>query len=217
MPTNLEFLASLVRESGQRLPALRVIQAIGETLSPVARSLIEDSFGAPVRNLYSNTEAGYVASPCPAGHGLHVHSENVLAEVLDADNRPCAPGQTGRLVLTTLHNFLTPFVRYDIVDEVTLAPGPCPCGRGLPLWTHVVGRHYPTLHLTDGRRKSSAVNHMVARVIPDRTWSPDHAARLRKAIQAEMEAPVQVDIEEKAYIERPRGGKLNLIVVEIKA
>ena len=34
-------------------------------------------------------------SPCPAGHGLHVHAENILTEVLDADGNPCPPGQTG--------------------------------------------------------------------------------------------------------------------------
>ena len=97
----------------------------------------------PVKNLYSTTEAGYIASPCPSGTGLHVHSENVIAEVLDERDRPCAPGQTGRLVFTTLHNFLAPFIRYDILDEVTLASEPCPCGRGLPLWTRVEGRRHP--------------------------------------------------------------------------
>ena len=89
----------------------------------------------PTKNVYSTTEAGYIASPCPMGHGLHVHCKNVIVEVLDSNNQPCQPGGTGRLVFTTLHNFLAPFVRYDILDDVTLAPGPCPCRRGLPLWT----------------------------------------------------------------------------------
>ncbi len=134
-PSNLEFLAGLIAESGQRLPNLRAIQAIGETLPAAVRQRIEAGFGVPVQNTYSTTEAGYIASPCPRGHGLHVHAENVLAEVLDADDRPCLPGQTGRLVLTTLHNFLTPFLRYDILDDVTLCPARvpagavCPCGR----------------------------------------------------------------------------------------
>src|SRR5262245_8725216 len=113
LPSNLEFLAGLLRESGCRLARLRAIQSLGESLDDDVRQCIEESFGVPVKNLYSSTEAGYVASPCPLGHGLHVHAESVLAEVLDADDRPCLPGQTGRLVLTTLHNFVTPFIRYD--------------------------------------------------------------------------------------------------------
>ncbi|MBL8792555.1 MAG: phenylacetate--CoA ligase family protein [Planctomycetia bacterium] len=236
LPSNLDVLASLLAESGRRLPRLRAIQAVGEPLPVNVRQRIESSFGVPVKNLYSSTEAGYVASPCPGGHGLHVHAEGVLTEVLDADDRPCQPGQTGRLVFTTLHNFVNPFIRYDILDDVTLAPGPCPCGRGLPLWTHVDGRRHPTLHLPDGRQKSSmgitlgirqvggchqfqivqrAVDHVLLRVVPDRTWQPDLAERMRQVVHAEFEAPIRVDVEERTCLERPAGGKLRVVVVEI--
>src|SRR5262249_5890041 len=118
-PPNLELLASLLVESGQRLPNLRAILSIGETLTEETRGRIEAGFGVPVKNTYSCVEAGYLASPCPEGHGLHVHAENVLLEVLDDDGQPCPPGQAGRGVLTTLHNFLTPFIRYEIGDAAT--------------------------------------------------------------------------------------------------
>lgn len=237
LPSNLEFLACLLQESGQRLPELRAIQAIGEPLSEASRRCIEAGFGVPVKNLYSTTEAGYIASPCPLGHGLHVHAENVLAEVLDANSQPCQPGQTGRLVFTSLHNFLTPLLRYDILDDVTLAAAPCPCGRGLPLWTHVEGRRHPLYYLPGGRRKSSmgitlgirkvggchqfqiiqrAVDHVVVRVVPDRTWHPDQAARMRLVVQEELESPIRVDVEEKAFLERPPGGKLRVAILEME-
>lgn len=237
LPSNLEFLAGLFQESNRKLPRLKAIQSVGEPLAVATRQRIENGFGVPVKNLYSATEVGYMASPCPLGHGLHLHAENVLAEVLDANDRPCQPGQTGRLVLTGLHNFLTPFIRYDILDDVTLAPGPCPCGRGLPLWTHVEGRRHPLLHLPGGRRKSvmgiilgtrkvggfhqfqfiqRAVDHAIVRVVPDRTWHPDHAERLRQAVREEFEAPIRVDVEEKAHLERPAGGKLKIAVIEIE-
>lgn len=236
LPSNLSYLAGLIQESGERLRSLRAIQAIGEPLTEYVRQCIEDGFGVPVKNLYSTTETGYIASPCPRGEGLHVHAENVLAEVLDADNKPCQPGQTGRLVVTSLNNFLTPFLRYDILDDVTLAPGPCPCGRGLPLWTHVEGRQVPLLHLAGGRRKSvlglilgvrkvggfhqfqiiqRAVDHVLLRIVPDGTWSPDHAERLRQAVYEEFEAAIQVTIEQKEFLERPPGGKLKLAIVEM--
>ncbi len=237
MPSNLELLAGLVEESGERLPDLKTIQAIGEPLTHATRERIEAGFGVPVTNLYSTTESGYIASSCPAGHGLHVQSENVLVEVLDADDRPCLPGQTGRLVFTTLHNFLTPFLRYEIMDEVTLAPGACPCGRGLPLWTHVEGRRHPSLQLPDGRRKSSmgitlgirqvggvhqfqiiqrAVEHVLLRVVPDRTWQPELAERMRQAVRDEFESPIRVDVELSEFLERPAGGKLKIVVIEME-
>jgi phenylacetate-CoA ligase len=238
VPSNLEFLAGLLQESGARLPNLRAIQAIGEPLTAGTLQRIENGFGVPVKNLYSTTETGYVASPCPAGHGLHVHAENVLAEVLDNDNRPCRAGQTGRLVLTSLNSFLTPFLRYDILDDVTLGPGPCPCGRGLPLWTHVEGRRLPLLYLPGGRRKSvlsmilgirkvagfhqfqivqRAVDHVTVRIVPDRTWDAAHAERMRQTVHEEFETPIRVTIEERDALERPAGGKLKLAVIEMEA
>jgi len=238
MPTNLEFLASLLAETGTRLPRLRTIQAVGEMLSAEAQTHIEKGFGVPVKNLYSAVEAGYLASPCPSGHGLHVHAENVLVEVLDDSNRLCVPGQTGRMVLTSLHNFATPLVRYDLLDEVTLASEPCPCGRGLPLWTNIVGRRYPMMELPGGRRKSMvglvtgvrqaggchqfqivqrAIDHIVVRVVPSRAWQPEHAMRIRQAVQDEVGMPLRIDVEERSFLERPPGGKLNLAVIEMDA
>jgi len=237
LPSNLEFLAALLQDNGRRLPELRAIQAIGEPLPEATRLRIESGFGVPVKNLYSTTEGGYMASPCPLGHGLHVHSENVFAEVLDADNHPCRPGQTGRLVFTSLHSFLVPFVRYDILDDVTLAPRPCPCGRGLPLWTAVDGRRHPLLHLPDGRRKSSmgitlgirkaggvhqfqiiqrAPDHVVLRVVPDRTWQADNVQRMQRVVHEEFECAIRVDVEEKQCLERPAGGKLKIVINELE-
>jgi phenylacetate-CoA ligase len=237
LPSNLEFLAGLLVESGQKLEALRAIQCVGESLTPASQQRIEEGFGVPVKNVYSTTETGYLASPCPLGHGLHVHAENVLAEVLDAENNPCLPGQTGRLVLTSLHGFATPFVRYDILDDVTLAPRPCPCGRGLPLWTRVDGRRHPLLHLPNGGRKSvigivlgvrqvggihqfqfiqRGVDHAILRLVPDRNWQPELAERMRQVIQTEFESPVRVDIELKDSLERPPGGKLKIAIVELE-
>jgi phenylacetate-CoA ligase len=178
-----------------------------------------------------------MASPCPLGHGLHVHGENVLAEVLDADNRPCLPGQTGRLVFSALHSFRAPLLRYDILDDVTLAPGPCPCGRGLPLWTQVDGRRHPLLHLPDGRRKAitglylevrkvggchqfqivqRAVDHVLLRIVPDSTWTDGHAERMRQTVQQEFEAPIRVEVEAKERLERPPGGKLKIAIIEME-
>ena len=119
LPANLEALALLARREGP-IPSLRCIQSIASTLTPEVQGLIEEVFGVPVKNLYSCFEAGYLASPCPEGHGMHVHAENVLLEVLDADGRPCQPGETGRVHITHLHNLRGPFVRYELGDEATV-------------------------------------------------------------------------------------------------
>jgi len=235
-PSNLEFLAGLVVEDGRRIPKLKIIQTIAETLTPETQARIEQAFGVPVKNTYSCSEAGYMASPCPDGHGLHVHAENVILEVLDADGRPCPPGTTGRVVVTTLQNFLTPFVRYEILDEAEVGPARCPCGRGLPLLSRVVGRRHPMFLLPSGRRKIStalviglrdlggthqfqivqrAADHVAVRVIPNREWSDEHARRVTRLMHDYFEAPVRVAIESLERFELPTGGKLRVVVSEI--
>jgi phenylacetate-CoA ligase len=228
-PSNLEFLAGLVAEDGRRIPSLRVIQSIAETLTDDLQARIESAFGVPVRNTYSCFEAGYVASPCPLGHGLHVHAENVIIEVLDAGGSPCSEGQTGRVVLTTLHNFLTPFIRYDIMDEAEVGPDSCACGRGLPLLRRVSGKARPVLHLPDGRVKNSAAlaigvrklggchqfqviqaarDRFVVRIVPNRDWTGEHPVRLKAIFFEFCASPVSVDLELMDRLPLPPGGKL---------
>lgn len=235
-PSNLEVLARLVQEEGARLPRLRGIQVISDTLSDEGRSLIESGFGVPVKNLYSCCEAGYLASPCPEGHGLHVHAENVLIEMIDDDGQPCGPGQTGRVLVTALQNYRSPFIRYDLGDLVTLDPERCACGRGLPLLASVLGKKRAMFRLADGRIKSSsgtasilrqvgghiqhqliqkALDHVVVRLVPDRNWSEAHAARLVRALQGFFEAPVRVDVQIEERLELPRGGKFQNMICEL--
>lgn len=234
-PSNLQYVANLLAESGQRLPSLRVIQCISETLSDDARAAIEAGFGVPVKNTYSCSEAGYLASPCPEGHGLHVHAENVLLEVLNDDNQPCAPGETGRVIVTTLQNHATPFIRYDIQDTVTLGPERCPCGRGLPLFTQVHGKVRPLFILPGGRRVASSrlaqyfrglelcyqyqiiqrgFDHFVVRLIPSRQWNADSPARVEQFFRDYIEMPVRVEIELVEKLAGP-SGKVNAVLIEL--
>jgi len=51
-----------------------------------------------------------------------------------------------------------PFIRYDIGDRGSLAPGLCPCGRGLPLLRSLSGRSVERLILLpSGKRFAASV------------------------------------------------------------
>ncbi len=235
-PANLEFLASLIRESGEPLPGLLAIQAISESLTDEARRLIESSFGVPVWNTYSCSEAGYLASPCPQGHGLHVHSESVLIEILDESNQPCVPGQEGRVVLTSLHNFLTPLIRYDILDRAIVGAINCPCGRGLPLLTRLMGKERPLFHLPNGCRKNSnhlafalrkigglhqfritqrAIDLLLVQLVPDQSWSDQHRHQIRVKVDEFFEGPIRIEIEILNRLESTASGKSVDVVCEV--
>lgn len=138
---------------------LRGVVTIAETLTADRRRLIERAFGAPITNRYGLLEFGtWSAQSCPVDpERLHLNTELVVGEVLDEGGTPVAPGETGRLVLTDLHNYARPFIRYFTGDLVVAGAGPCPCGRGFPLIGPLDGRAQETLRTPSGKVFSPVV------------------------------------------------------------
>jgi phenylacetate-CoA ligase len=131
-PTNLAGLARLCLERGVALPRLQQVMTIGEPAGAAVRGLVHRAWGVPLKEAYSCDEAGYLAMQCPDNEVLHVQAENVLLEVVDDAGRPCEAGEVGRVIVTSLHNFATPVIRYDL-GELGSFGAPCACGRGLPV------------------------------------------------------------------------------------
>ena len=150
-PSNLLALIRLSKERHMKLGALREVITLGEALDPAVREICEKEWGLPVVDAYSSQEFGMLAVQCPAAPHYHVQSENVLIEIIDERGEPCAPGQTGRLVITALHNFATPLIRYEIGD-LAIPGESCACGRGLPVITRILGRTRNMLTLPSGEQ-----------------------------------------------------------------
>ena len=127
-PSSLRVLLQHCRDHGIRFPALRSVWTLSEAVEPELRALYREVLGVRIVDNYSAAETGYIALQCPASDAYHVMSETVLVEVVDEHGAPCPPGATGRVLVTPLHNFAMPLLRYEIGDEAELAEG-CPCGR----------------------------------------------------------------------------------------
>jgi phenylacetate-CoA ligase len=164
-PSNARALCRLARRRGVRLPDLRVVSTYGEPLPPDVRAACRETWGVPVQDAYSCEEAGFIALQCPRYEHYHVQSESALVEVLDDEGRPCAPGRIGKVVLTPLHAFAMPLLRYAIGDYAEVGDA-CPCGRGLPVLTRILGRRRNQVSLPDGRRLFPDVGALWA-AIPD--------------------------------------------------
>lgn len=149
--SNLAALAELTLRRGVKLPKLRQARSYSEALRPGLRELVRAAWGVEVADVYSCEEAGHIALQCPRHEHYHVQSENLLVEILDESGRPCGPGETGRVVLTTLHNFAMPLIRYEIGDYAEVGE-PCDCGRELPVLRRIHGRRRNMIVLPDGRR-----------------------------------------------------------------
>lgn len=149
-PSNL---AALVDElDAGALPRLEEIRTIGESLPAGLREAVQDKFGVPLTDLYSCNEAGNIALQCPESGLYHVQAESLLVEVLDDAGHPCAPGEVGRVVVTTLHGFAQPLLRYELRDHAEVA-APCACGRGLPALKRIAGRTRNLLTMPDGEKR----------------------------------------------------------------
>jgi len=226
-PTNLHALARRSLELGLCLPRLKQARTYGENLRADTRDIIRRAWNAGVADSYSSEELGYIASQCPQQeHNYHVQAESLIVEVLDGAGRPCAPGEVGQVVVSTLHNFAMPLLRYANGDYAE-AGGRCPCGRGLPVLARIAGRQRNMLRRPDGVRYwpsfpvadwgdiapvlqvqlvQDAIDHIEARVVTARDFAGDECERLKGALLECLGYPFRMTVRRVDAI--PRGAGL---------
>ncbi len=231
-PTNLRELAHLARRRGSKLPRLKEVRSFGETLPPELRQLCRDAWGVKVVDAYSAEEVGVIALQCPAHEHYHLQSEHLLVEVLDDQGKPCEPGEIGRVVVTALHNFAMPLIRYVLGDYAEVG-AECDCGRGLPVLTRVLGRSRNMLTRPDGRRfwpstpviRYSGVapiqqlqivqhtpNAVEARFVVERALLPEEESAMITAIHEALGFPFAVTLTRVAEIPRSPSMKYEDII-----
>ncbi|HSN26809.1 MAG TPA: hypothetical protein VLT45_11000 [Kofleriaceae bacterium] len=113
-----------------------------ENIYPHQRALIEDTLGARFYNWYGHSEKLVLAGYCAATSAYHVEPTYGFFELVDDRGEAVtAPGATGEIVGTTLHNPGMPLIRYRTGDLATYVGDHCDaCGRLLPVFRDVRGR-----------------------------------------------------------------------------
>jgi len=151
-PSALYLLALHLRDRGTPPLDIRGIVTGGEPLYEHQRDVMSDTFGVVPLSKYSSNEILDIACQCGAGDGYHVAAEDVIMEILDESGNVLPRGQVGKVVVTNLHNYAMPFIRYELGDTGALSNRACKCGRGLPLLSDITGRQSDVLVTPDGRR-----------------------------------------------------------------
>jgi phenylacetate-CoA ligase len=109
------------------------------------------SVNIPTTANYSCEEVGMIAQECRTTKNFyHVCTSNVIVEIdksmpVDIDGEAA-----GRVLVTHLHSYATPFIRYDLGDIATLRES-CPCGYQGAVLTNIYGRTKQLLKHPDGR------------------------------------------------------------------
>ena len=110
-----EFAKFLLGESVQ-LHGVEAVIAAAEAPYERTRQLVAQAFGAPLFNNYGTREFMSIAAECGQHHGLHINSENILVEKeLPSSEAP------SELLITDLHNYGMPFIRYRMAILAFLA------------------------------------------------------------------------------------------------
>lgn len=214
-PSNLAALLDRMEDRGISLPSVKRWRTLDETLTLDLVERIRASRPAPIHDAYSTEEVGYVAIQCPDDPGhYHICSETMIVELVDEAGQPVPRGQAGRVLITDLHNFATPIIRYAIGD-MAVAGGPCPCGRGMPTLKRVLGRTRNMITKPDGTRhwpltgykqfrdiapirqyqfRQHALDHIEVRLVTERELTSDEEEALRAHLQWKLRHPFRIDL-----------------------
>lgn len=153
-PSSLSLLAEYARDYRDSFDCVKGIFSSSETLLAGERDRIEGTFGNRLFDWYGMTEPAIVMTECERHEGLHVNWEYGYPEFLPSEE---LAENERRLVTTSFHNPVMPFIRYDTGDIVRVAGGlrNCSCGRTMPLVHSVAGRKDECIVMPNGRRLPS--------------------------------------------------------------
>jgi len=239
-PSAVAYIAAWIHEMGVTPPELDSVITGGEQLFEHQRQRIRDVFHREPHSKYSCQEVFEIAMECEAHTGLHVAAEDVILEIVDGADTPLGPGKEGRVLLTNLHNYGMPFIRYENGDSGSLVASACPCGRALPLLSHVVGRRFDMIHTPSGRRITGSnlgsgrfallpilqfqvvqeeLDHVIVRIVPRTATGPagleDMRVRIPRMLNEIIGDDVRVEVEFCDHIELTAGGKHLLVISKV--
>jgi phenylacetate-CoA ligase len=234
-PTTLRALLERSRETGTVPQALEQVITFTEMLPPDLRGPVEREWSTRLIDVYSCEEFGPIALQCPEHDHYHVQAENLYVEILREDGAPCEPGETGIVVVTSLHNFAMPLLRYELGDYAERGE-PCDCGRGLPVLRRIVGRVRNMARDPQGRRFRPFIPFggwleiapirriqliqktpagMELRYVMERELSSEECARLTALLQRQLGYPFDIAFSRVPQIERRPGEKFEDFISEL--
>ena len=214
------------------IPPPRAVITGAEPLYEPQRDLLERAFRAPVFNTYGSREFMLIAAECSEHAGLHINADHLIVETVDDEGRPVID-QPGRVVITDLHNFGMPFIRYWNGDVAQLVTRPCSCKRGLPLLSHIEGRELDIIRFRDGRRLpgeyfphtfkdfsqisrfqvvQERLDEICVRIVPAEGESTDSMQEVRERLRQDLGDSIEIKLELVDEIPLTPAGKRRITV-----
>jgi phenylacetate-CoA ligase len=147
-----EMLFTHLLRSGDRMHLPRVAVYAGDGMSESARAMVGREFGVEVLSTYTASEAFHIGFECERHRGHHLNVDLFPVRIVSEEGREVPEGESGEVVVSNLLARGTVLLNYRLSDVAARLPGPCPCGRTLPLLSLVQGRNDEWLEDERGRR-----------------------------------------------------------------
>lgn len=232
-PSSLHSLATEIVAQGLDAGGLDVVVSNAEPLHAYQRKAIQQAFECPVRNTYGMAEMAIAASECQVGE-MHLWPDAGIVEVFDdEEDTPLAPGNTGRLICTSLINRDMPLIRYEVGDRGAVKPNEtkCKCGRTLPRLSSIDGRMGDVVITPSGRRISRLgtafkgsiaireaqviqedLRHLRILVVPLPEFSRRQAQTIIGNIRDRVGGELEITLEVVEHIPRAPSGKFRSVI-----
>jgi phenylacetate-coenzyme A ligase PaaK-like adenylate-forming protein len=167
---------------------------------------------------------------------MHLFAGYGITEVTDDEGRPRERGQPGHLVLTGLHNYAMPLLRYRLGDVSALLERHCSCERTLPLMHPVTTKAEDIVVTPEGRFISSSVlthpfkpmtnilasqivqeslDRLVIRIVRRPTYTDRDSRILIEEFAKRVGSGIRIQIEFVESIPRSPTGKLRWVISKV--
>lgn len=207
----------------------RILSVGGEVLTPLMRHRLTQAFGVEPVQTYASHEFPLIGWECGVSGELHTCDDGVIVEVM-RDGRPAAAGEEGEVVVTNLHAYAMPLIRYRLADLVTRGSDQCACGQPFSTIRAIQGRMNDYFSLPDGRRLhpyrilerllsegdawirqyqllQDRPDRIVMQVVPARPATPELRERITRAISPLLGAGIEFQVSIVEAIPLERSGK----------
>lgn len=152
--SSFDRLSRAAQKYNYHFPSLKIIISTSEALEDDVRVSVRKTLGCDIISQYANEECGILAQErVPTNdtdNKMYFNWAGYYIEVLKIDkDEPAEYGEIGRIVVTDLHNYAFPLIRYDTGDTCILAE-PDEFSNGYPVMAKLYGRRFDLTFTSDG-------------------------------------------------------------------
>ncbi|RLI74710.1 hypothetical protein DRP04_14375 [Archaeoglobales archaeon] len=236
-PSALFIFAKYLDENNIHDIQPKAVFTTSETLLSYQRRFIQDVFGCDVYDGYGCRDGNANAMECVEHTGYHVASEQVIMEFVR--NGEGVSEDMGEIVVTDLHNYAMPFIRYAVGDVGTPTDETCSCGRGLPLLKSIEGRVLDIITLEDGTMLSGEAlimcisnlsvaksvkqyqiiqeseSKLVVKIVKGEAYTPRDSRNILSALRNHVGDKMDIRIEFVDNIPTTRAGKRQYVISKV--